>query len=716
MAENVTNSVVGLKQQLKQATMAAQELGAALAQMNEEGSTATADQIVATEKEMSKAVDTAAKLKDQMADTNEQIKVLSAGSPFEQMSNGLGDVGSKLMSLDFAGAKESAGRLAAIGKSISFKTATKSLKDLGSTFMSLGKALLSNPLFLIPGAIALLVYGIIKLMDKIGLLKVITKAIGEVFDWLMIPINAIIQGLKDLTDWFGWTSNAATDAAVKEAAAAEKVAAAYESKSADVVRGLDTEIKIAELSGESTRKSEYKKAFWIQYTAKVRAKADADAYIAAVKLGELDEKELEDLKKKAIASNQVYKQAGDNIKIMNAGFRKEDKDANKIAADDKLNFEDDANKKAADAQTKANEDAKARRASQLDATKYLEDLILENMEEGIEKELAINDKKFERLIASNASNMLITQQQRDAIDIQLKDQAFQNEKDILQKQTDETNEIIRVANENKANKKIEDAAKELETLNNLNALKNETYLTASEQEILALQTTYNEKLLLAGNDAALRLALEKQFETDKAAIKAAEREKDRQEDIKAVQAGLDVAKQGMNAIQGLSDAIFAHKNKNLQKGSAAELANAKKQFKINKAMQLGGAVIDGAKAVMSSLASSPVAIGPIPNPAGIASLAFVGISAAASIAKIAAAKFEGGGSAPSGTTAPSINSSVALTPSVNLFGQPNQGNNATGQQSAEGGSNAITVTAVVSETEITSTQQNVANMQKNSSL
>jgi hypothetical protein len=620
------------------------------------------------------------------------------------------------MSLDFAGAKESAGRLAAIGKSISFGTATKSLKDLGSTFMSLGKALLTNPLFLIAGAIALLVYGIIKLMDKIGLLKVITKAIGEVFDWLMIPINAIIQGLKDLTDWFGWTSNAATDAAVKEAAAAEKVAAAYESKSADVLRGLDTEIKIAELSGESTRKSEYKKAFWIQYTAKVRAKADADAYIAAVKLGELDEKELEDLKKKAIASNQVYKQAGDNIKIMNAGFRKEDKDANKIAADDKLNFEDDANKKAADAQTKANEDAKARRASQLDATKYLEDLILENMEEGIEKELAINDKKFERLIASNASNMLITQQQRDAIDIQLKEQAFQNEKDILQKQTDETNEIIRVANENKANKKIEDAAKELETLNNLNALKNETYLTASEQEILALQTTYNEKLLLAGNDAALRLALEKQFETDKAAIKAAEREKDRQEDIKAVQAGLDVAKQGMNAIQGLSDAIFAHKNKNLQKGSAAELANAKKQFKINKAMQLGGAVIDGAKAVMSSLASSPVAIGPIPNPAGIASLAFVGISAAASIAKIAAAKFEGGGSAPSGTTAPSINSSVALTPSVNLFGQPNQGNNATGQQSAEGGSNAITVTAVVSETEITSTQQNVANMQKNSSL
>jgi hypothetical protein len=39
---------------------------------------------------------------------------------------------------------------------------------------------------------------------------------------------------------------------------------------------------------------------------------------------------------------------------------------------------------------------------------------------------------------------------------------------------------------------------------------------------------------------------------------------------------------------------------------------------------------------------SPVAIGPIPNPAGIASLAFAAITTATNIAKIAASKFQEG--------------------------------------------------------------------------
>ena len=71
---------------------------------------------------------------------------------------------------------------------------------------------------------------------------------------------------------------------------------------------------------------------------------------------------------------------------------------------------------------------------------------------------------------------------------------------------------------------------------------------------------------------------------------------------------------------------------------------ARKQFKFNKALQLSMAFIDGAKAITSSLAQSPLAIGPIPNPAGIASLAFAAITSAAQIATIAAQQFSGGGS------------------------------------------------------------------------
>jgi hypothetical protein len=58
---------------------------------------------------------------------------------------------------------------------------------------------------------------------------------------------------------------------------------------------------------------------------------------------------------------------------------------------------------------------------------------------------------------------------------------------------------------------------------------------------------------------------------------------------------------------------------------------------------LSAAIIDAGKAITASLAASPVAIGPIPNPAGIASLAFAAATSAANIAKIASTRFDGGG-------------------------------------------------------------------------
>ena len=50
--------------------------------------------------------------------------------------------------------------------------------------------------------------------------------------------------------------------------------------------------------------------------------------------------------------------------------------------------------------------------------------------------------------------------------------------------------------------------------------------------------------------------------------------------------------------------------------------------------------MDAAKAVTSSLAQAPVAIGPVPSPVGIASLALASATGIASIAKIAATKYE----------------------------------------------------------------------------
>tara|TARA_R100001443_G_scaffold41510_1_gene54939 strand:- start:2822 stop:5485 length:2664 start_codon:yes stop_codon:yes gene_type:complete len=147
------------------------------------------------------------------------------------------------------------------------------------------------------------------------------------------------------------------------------------------------------------------------------------------------------------------------------------------------------------------------------------------------------------------------------------------------------------------------------------------------------------------------------------------RQKDRAEQISSINAGLDMTTKALNAGQALGDAVFAHKMKNLEKGSAEEEAMAKKQFKFNKALQLGMAVIDAGKAITASLAQAPVAIGPVPNPAGIASLAFAGITSAAQIATIAAQKFQSPGT-PTPPPSPSLGGGAeSQPPAFNVVGQ-----------------------------------------------
>ena len=125
-------------------------------------------------------------------------------------------------------------------------------------------------------------------------------------------------------------------------------------------------------------------------------------------------------------------------------------------------------------------------------------------------------------------------------------------------------------------------------------------------------------------------------------------EKKKAEDLKNTENNIALATQSLQATQNLTDIFFNYKISKAKKGSKEEEDLARKQFNINKALQLGLATIDGFKAISASLASSPVAIGPAPNPAGIASLAFVAISTAATIAKIASSQFKGGGGAGGG--------------------------------------------------------------------
>lgn len=737
MADNVTGNVKSLKQELREAVLLAQQLSESKGP------------------EFDAAVARAAELRDQINDVNEQIGVLTAGGKFEALSNSIGDVGGKIMSLDFEGARESAERLVQMGKAINFKDAISSVKDLGKTFLNLGKALLTNPLFLIAAVIAVLVIAIVKLMDKIGLLKVITNALGKVFEWIMIPINAIIQGLKDLTDWLGWTNNAAEDAAQAQADAAEKSAKAYEEKSKSVVSGYDHEIRMLELSGKSTREVELKKVYYLNETAKARAKADRLAYQSAKLRGDLDEEELEELRKKMLESKQAYVDSGYAIQETKAKFRAEDKAKEKKAKEDELKAQEDADKKKADASKKAAEDAAKRREEErkarLDAQRLIEDLTIAIMKDGAEKQLAETELKYKRLREANMANSKITAEQRKQIDdfyetqlandtkaIQDKanaeklanEQAYLNQlaeinkaSNISRKQQLENDYQVQLAGFKKQlddklitqeqYNELEKAAlnkknNDIETLNAEYAMRDrvanasmmedgltkklELIAIAREQELAAIDLTEQEKA-----------AITEKYRLEEAAAEEAEAKAKQERAIKTGQMTLDATK---GALQGISDIVGAFAGKSI--------SAQKKAFETQKKLNIAMATIDTIKGAVSAFTGFT---SQIPGPVGIAlgAVAAAGVvaSGVANVKKISSTKFEGGGN-PSANTgsgaAGSVSSNDAAVPSLSLFGNSTNFNNATGQQSVEANKNTQNINVTVGVDEITNTQNNVNNI------
>jgi hypothetical protein len=95
----------------------------------------------------------AGELKDKIQDAAQAVGT-QAGGAFEKVSGSLGLVTSRIASLDFEGAAEGAKLLAQNIGDIKPGDITKGIQGIGSAFVSVGKALLTNPIFLIGAAIA----------------------------------------------------------------------------------------------------------------------------------------------------------------------------------------------------------------------------------------------------------------------------------------------------------------------------------------------------------------------------------------------------------------------------------------------------------------------------------------------------------------------------------------------------------------------------------
>jgi hypothetical protein len=714
-------------------------------------------------KEMAELAQRAGELKDQLQDANDAANVFASGSKFEQVSNSFGGIKDSIMSLDFEEANQKAkvfsqvlGNIKPTDIANSIKGLTGTVTSLGGAFIKLGATILMNPIFLIVALITAIVVGIGMLLKKFGLLDGVFKAI-------MAPINAVIQALKDLGDWLGLTSFAEDEAHEEEMArveeqkaAREELAAARETQFNSSQKNYDRQIALLDAEGKDTKaltklkieeSIKYQKEKLKEIELEIQA-TELNARFKKLFVGSESEwvKRFQEIKKQRVDLTEGILDAQNQLKINEVNNAKDtQKDAKKAA--------DDAKKRAEDAAKRAKEE--------LDNRRKLRDFELSQIKDDAQREEAITREKYARMLTdlktdktkSKAEKLKFEKLYEQELNVELtkqaearrkkeeentkkaneailqlrlalmpegeaKEKALQDDKYKKLREAaiadttlteEKRNEILALYDEQRAQ---EDKAKELERQKAKDEFAKKFALeqmTKSDQELEALRVKYEEERKLAEGNAALLLELENKYTDDRKKIL----------DAQAL-AAIEEKTKERDAIISLTNDIFG----GVSNIAGMMIKDQKKLEKFNKASALIQIGIDTAKAISSLVAASQA------NPfnaatagaAGVAQFATGIIQIATNIAKAkqiltsgGTPSAGGGGGGASGGGGGSASTAQVVPQAAQLFGQGNTGNQfQAGGTSTE--SQEITVTAVVSETAMTSTQNKINRINKNAEL
>ena len=590
----------------------------------------------------------AGEVADRIKDANEQVAVFTSGSKFEAVSNSFSAIKGDLASLDFEGAAEKsqvfANNLGKIGKadiSGAIRGITGTIKTLGGAFVKLGVQILANPIFLLVAVITAIVVGIGVFLAKLGILQ-------KAFDFLMIPVNALINAFKRLTDWLGLTTYAAEENARKTQKANEQAMASSEKRVAKVSDAYDLEIAKAKANGKDTTDLEIKKSKAITDAAQKRVATARAEYQQIKNLTDKDSIERrKKLQERIAKENEIIKNGSKERKLLIIQEQAEEQQAINKANEEAI----------AAAKARAEERAKAYKEGKA----------------AIQREIANANK----LITDSTK----TQSQKEIDDTKAKYEA-----------------LIAEAKKYKQDVTALEGARDLE-INNIRKgtsdefVKLETKTAATITQ--GMVTSRTEQLKVQGE------ANMKSFTDQQKANK-----EQLEEEKKVREAKFALANMGVEALTNLGNAF---------------IKDQKKLEKFNKASALVQIGIDTAKAISALVAASNQ------NPLNGVTGGIAGITQFASgilqiTANIAKAKqlLTSPSSSPSGGASSSSSSgsssSVALAvPQVNLFGQGNNANTASAPTAVNAPQNFV-VQAVVSETDITNTQNKIDKIKKGSEL
>ena len=597
----------------------------------------------------------AGEVADRIKDANDAVNVFASGSKFEQISNSFGGIRDSLMSLDFEEASEKAKVFSKSLGGLNAADISKGLKGLTSTVTTMGGAFVKLGMQLLVNPIFLLAAVITAIVVAVVAFLKKIGVLDKIFNAINAALKPLIDGFKQLTEWLGLSTAASDDAAEKVKANNEKIVASSKERAEAQSKSIDQEIQLAQSLGKETTDLEIEKTKVTERESKKRLKqTQKDLKELGDKVGTLAEQERARLKKQLKEENALIRQAQVDRKVI----------LNKAAKEEADEAKEKEAKDAEDAKKRAEDAAKAYREGRTAIQKEIaaaNKLVVDSGKTQFQKEIDDTKAKYAALIAEAKKYKL----------------------DITALEKAQTLEINNIRKEDSEN--------------------NEMLATKTARSIVSTMVDTRTKTLQIQGEGNMT-SRQQQIEYNDAVIKAEE---------ELAQAKIGAAK---GVIAGLTE--LAGENK--------KLANA--LFLVDKALAIGEIIVNTQKEISAYSANPTWSLLPDGGLAlKTAAIAGAKIRAATSIGTIVASsisKFMNGGGAsvqtPSGGGGGGGSASVGNTavPSFvpgNLFGQGNAANNVTAPTGMESGQN-ITVTAVVSETEITATQNKVNKIMKNSVL
>ena len=635
----------------------------------------------------------AGELSDKIKDANDAVNVFASGSKFEQISNSFDGIKSSLMSLDFEEANEKskvfANNLGKLGKadiSKALKGITGMVKNVGGAFVKLGVQILANPLFLLTAFITAIVVAIGAFLNKIGVLDKAFKAI-------MMPINAVINAFKWLTDTIGLTNYAVEENAKKMQKANEKASESSKKRSEKIADAYDIEIAKAKANGKDVTDLEIAKSKALSKESQGRLNDATSEYKYLQKIASKDN--LERRKK-------LREQIEAEKKILSDGR----KERTLLQIEDDKEQEDKAKEQA---KTRI-ENAKAYAKNRLDAERTIKDIEIALIDDENAREIATINEKYKRLAEDAKKNENLTGAERVKI-MKLYEEQRINDLETLAKKEEDVKkaDAKRIEDGIKANQDLQ-LQKEEDFQEQMRQLR----MTDQQRELDEVQTKYFELIALAEQYGMDTNALIEKQKAEEKVINDKYAEVETQKRLDSIEKAKNERDAKIQFANEIATGI----------GAIGEMfiKDQKKLEQFNKAQALIQIGIDTAKAISSLTAMSQA------NPlnavtggaAGIAQYASGIVQIITNIAKAKALLSNPNGSASvggggTGSSSESSTSVTQATPSVQLFGQGNN-YNTQGQLKSSSAPQNMVVTAVVSESDITSTQSKLFKLQKNAEL